>query len=336
MEMTKRERLKAALTGKTVDRVPVGFWRHWPGDDQHAETLTQVTLDFQHRYDLDFIKIPVTPTYCVDDYGVEHEYRGNLIGDRDYIDHVVKSVDDWDRIQPLKVSKGKYGQHLQVLRMVIEKRESNTPVIFTIFNPLAMASYLAGDETLLVHLRRYPDKVEKALKALTQTCADFVKAVIAEGADGIFLSTRWASYELMTEDEYLSFGKPGDSAVLAASSGGWFNALHLHGQYPMFNVLSDYPVQAVNWHDRTALPGLAEAKNVFRGALMGGVEQYKILNSGSPQDVESQVHNAIDLTKGRRLIITPGCTYPISVPHCNLMAMRKAVDTYGARGRRRS
>lgn len=336
MEMTKRERLKAALTGKTVDRVPVGFWRHWPGDDQHADTLVQVTLDFQHRYDLDFIKIPVTSTYCVDDYGVKHEYRGNLIGDRDYIDYVVKSVDDWDRIQPLKVTSGKYGQHLQVLRMVIEKRESNTPVIFTIFNPLAMAAYLAGDETLLVHLHRYPDKVEKALKALTQTCADFVKAVIAEGADGIFLSTRWASYELMNEDEYLRFGKPGDSAVLAASSGGWFNALHLHGQYPMFNALSDYPVQAVNWHDRTALPGLAEARKVFRGALMGGVEQYKILNLGSPQDVESQVHNAIALTKGRRLIVTPGCSYPISVPHCNLMAIRKAVDSYGARGRRRS
>ena len=326
MEMSKQERLKAALAGKAVDRVPVGFWRHWPGDDQHPESLASVALEFQRRYDLDFIKVPVSSTYCVDDYGAEHEYRGSLIGDREYLDPVVKNIDDWDRIQPLNITKGKYGQHLQALRMIIDKRESNTPVIFTIFNPLAMASYLAGDENLLVHLRRYPDKVEKALKALTETCASFVKAVIAEGADGIFLSTRWASYELMSEEEYLRFGKPGDLVVLAASSGGWFNVLHLHGQHPMFSTLADYPVQAINWHDRTAWPGLTEAKKLFRGAVMGGVEQYKVLNLGSPLDVELQVHNAIDLTKGRRLIIAPGCTYPLSVPYSNLIAMRKAVD----------
>jgi hypothetical protein len=34
---------------------------------------------------------------------------------------------------------------------------------------------------------------------------------------------------------------------------------------------------------------------------MGGIEQYKILNLGSPLDVESQVHDAITLTQGRRL-----------------------------------
>ena len=328
MVMTKKERIKAALVGKPVDRVPIGFWRHWPGDDQKADSLARVTLEYQQRYDLDFIKIPVTSTYCVEDYGAKHEYRGNFIGDREFLGHVVKKIDDWNKIEPLDITRGKYGQHLQVLRMVLEKREANTPVVFTIFNPLAMASYLAGDETLLVHLRQYPDKVEQALKALTETCANFVKAVINEGADGIFLSTRWASYELMSEEEYLRFGKPGDLSVLTASPGGWFNILHLHGQYPMFNLLADYPVQAINWHDRTSWPGLTEAKKLFRGALMGGVEQYKTLNFGSPVDVESQVHDAIKLTNGRRLIITAGCTYPLSVPHSNLIAMRKAMDNY--------
>jgi uroporphyrinogen decarboxylase len=255
------------------------------------------------------------------------------MGDRAYLERVVTKVDDWNRIEPLDVTKGNYGQHLQVLRLIVEKRQSDTPVIFTIFNPLAMASYLAGDETLLVHLRRYPDKVEKALKALAETCASFVKMLIVEGANGIFLSTRWASYELMSEGEYLRFGKPGDLAVLSASSGGWFNVLHLHGQHPMFEALSDYPVQAINWHDRTAWPGLTEARKLFHGALMGGIEQYKVLNLGSPLDVESQVYNAINVTKGRRLIITPGCTYPISVPHSNLIAIGKAVDTYYKRRR---
>ena len=94
----------------------------------------------------------------------------------------------------------------------------------------------------------------------------------------------------------------------------------------MVKALVDYPVQAINWHDRTALPGLKEAKKFFRGAVMGGIEQYKVLNFGSPLDVELQVHDAIDQTKGRGLIVTPGCTYPMSVSHSNLIAMRRAVD----------
>jgi uroporphyrinogen decarboxylase len=75
---------------------------------------------------------------------------------------------------------------------------------------------------------------------------------------------------------------------------------------------------------------LTEGKKIFHGALMGGIEQYKTLNLGSPLEIESQVYDAINLTKGRRLIITPGCTYPLSVPDRNLIAMRRAVDTYGS------
>ncbi|MCX6007751.1 MAG: uroporphyrinogen decarboxylase [Chloroflexi bacterium] len=325
-EMTKRERVKAALAGETVDRVPVSFWRHWPGDDQKPVSLALVALDFQRRYDLDFIKVPVSSVYCVEDYGVTHTYSGNCMGDREYLERVIRRVEDWDRIQPLDVHKGCYGRHLEALRMIIDQKESDTPVIFTMFNPLAMAAYLAGDENLFVHLRSEPHRVLRALEALAETSARFVHAALAEGCDGIFLSTRFASYELMNEDEYRQFGRTGDLAALtAASKGGWFNVLHLHGQHPMFIPLSDYPVQAVNWHDRTAWPGLAEAGKLVPHALMGGVEQFKTLHFGSPAEVKAQVQDAIQQMRGRRLIVTTGCTYPLDVPHSNLLTMRQAV-----------
>jgi uroporphyrinogen decarboxylase len=325
-EMTKRDRVKAALAGETADRVPVSFWRHWPGDDQKPESLALVALDFQRRYDLDFIKVPVSPAYCVEDYGAMHGYKGNSMGDREFLEHAVRRVEDWDRIHPLDVSKGSYGRSLHALRMIIDQKEKDTPVIFTMFNPLAMAAYLAGDENLLVHLRSEPHHVLRALEALAETSTRFARSALAGGCDGIFLSTRFASYELMNEDEYRQFGRPGDLAVLAAAENGWFNVLHLHGQHPMFIPLSDYPVQAVNWHDRTAWPGLAEAGKLVPHALMGGVEQFKTLHFGSTDEVKAQVKDAIRQMRGRRLIVTTGCTYPVGVPHSNLMAMRKAVD----------
>ena len=327
MEMTKRSRLKAALAGKPVDRVPVSFWRHWPGDDQNPESLAQVTLDFQKRYDLDFIKVPVSPVYCVDGYGAKHEYRGSPMGDREYLGRVVNHIEDWKHIEPLDIHKGTYGWHLQSLRVILDKKDPETPLVFTIFNPLSMAAYLAGDETLLVHLRQDPSKVENGLKALTATCAAFARAVIAEGADGVFLSSRHSSYELMSEEEYRHFGLPGDITVLEAASRGWLNIFHLHGQHPMFAPLADCKAQVLNWHDRTTKLSLAEASRIFPGALMGGVEQYRVLHFGNPNDIESQVHEAINQMHGHRLIIASGCTYPITVPHSNLAAMRKAVET---------
>ncbi len=329
MEMSKRERIKASLDDRAVDRVPVSFWRHWPGDDQHPESLASVALEFQHRYDLDFIKVPVSSVYCVEDWGVKHAYRGSPNGDREYLERVVKRVQDWERIEPLDIRSGAYGRHLQALRIILDKKDPDTPVVFTLFNPLSMAAYLAGDETLLVHLRQDSDAVEAGLKALIETCASFARAVIAEGADGIFLSSRHSSYEIMGEAEYRRFGWRGDVAVMEAASAGWFNVLHLHGQHPMFRLLADSRAPAVNWHDRTAGLGLAEASILFPGAVMGGVEQYQTLHLADPAAVEAQVHDAIRQMTGRRLIIAPGCTYPVTVPHGNLVAMRRAVETAG-------
>jgi uroporphyrinogen decarboxylase len=325
-KLSKRERIQATLKGQTVDRVPVSFWRHWPGDDQSPETLALAALDFQRRYDLDFIKLPVSSTFTVTDYGVKHSYQGSLMGDRTYLECVIKEPKDWDRIEPLDIRKGTYGWHLQALRMIMKQREADTPVIATMFNSLSIAAYAAGMETCLAHLRKEPERVENALKAITETSVRFARSAIDEGVDGIFLSTRHASFEIMSEPEYQRFGRPFDLELLKAAKGGWFNILHFHGQYPMLPLLADYPVQAINWHDRTTAYNLAEASKLFPGALMGGVEQYKVLHFGTPEDVEAQVRDATRQMEGRRLIVTPGCTYLLDVPHSNLLAMRKAVD----------
>ena len=324
-DMTKRERVKAALAGKAVDRPPVAFWRHWPIDDQDADALARATFDYQKRFDWDFMKVTPSHTYCIEDYGDKSVYRGKAIADRDHLERVVKRIEDWDRIQPVDVTKGAYARQLSCLRKVLAGRDPETPVIQTIFNPIGMARYLA-DEVYVVHLRRDPKRLERAIAALTETCAAFARAVIAAGADGIFLSTAAASYEVMSEDEYRRFGRPGDLAVLEAAKGGWLNILHLHGQSPMFRQLADYPVHGINWHDRAAGPSLAEAATIFPGALVSGVEQFTLLHFGTPDEVTAQVQDAIRQTGGRRLIVAAGCTYPATVPDGNLLAARQAVE----------
>lgn len=326
-QWSKRERLEATLRGEPADRIPVALWRHFPGDDQRAEDLARSQLDFQRAFDFDFIKVTPSSSFCVADWGTESRYEGNLEGTRIYTRRVIATPADWYHLQLLDPLGGSLGQQIACLQALARSIGHDVPFIQTIFNPLAQARYLAGDERLLTHLRAYPDALLAGLETITETTARFVEEVGKTGAAGIFLAVQHASYRLLNEDEYRRFGEPFDRRVLdALPSGAWFNVLHLHGQDIMFDVLASYPVQAINWHDRETAPSLAEAMGRTKHALIGGLRQWETMVRGTPADVQAEIADAIQQTKGRRLIIGTGCVTPIVAPLCNIRAAREAVD----------
>ena len=49
--------------------------------------------------------------------------------------------------------------------------------------------------------------------------------------------------------------------------------VHVHGQDIMFDLMSSYPANMFNWHDRLTWPTLKEAKEQFSGLLVGGVSE---------------------------------------------------------------
>lgn len=327
-KLSHRERLQAVLKGEKPDRVPVAFWRHWPIDDQDDEMLAFMALQYQAKFDMDWIKLTPSSSYTVTDWGAQHEYRGKPLGERDYKERLVKSIEDWDKIEPLDVTKGTYGRTLRALEKVIARRDKETPVIMTVFTASRIAGYMAGDDKVPIYLRKEPKRMKRVLDAISQTTESLVKEAFARGVDGIFLSTYAASYEVMTEEEHDEFSRPYDLRVLDAAKDGWLNTIHLHGQYPMFSKICDYPVHIVNWHDRAAGPSIAEAAKLFPGMMASGIEQFEVLHCGTPADVERQVADAIEQAGGRRLMISPGCTFPLTVPEGNLYTMRWAVDKF--------
>jgi uroporphyrinogen decarboxylase len=324
--MTKRERLEATLAGQPVDRVAVALWRHFPVDDRTAEELARGQLDFQRLYDFDFIKVTPSSSFCVADWGVEDRYVGSNEGTFEYTRWPVRTLDDWRAIRPLDPHQGSYGRQLRCLELIRDEVKGDTPFIQTIFNPLSMLKYLAGDSLAMAHLRRETPLIKGVLDVLTETSVRFVEEVMKRGAAGIFFSTQHATYTKMSEAEYAEFGEPYDLRVLEAAKSGWLNVLHLHGEEVMFDRLSDYPVPAVNWHDRETPPTLADALPRFKGALIGGIRQWDTMLRGTPDDVRAEVRDAIAQTGGRRLIIGTGCVTPITSPTVNIRTARRAVE----------
>jgi len=111
-----------------------------------------------------------------------------------------------------------------------------------------------------------------------------------------------------------------DAAALAEA-----RLLHLHGQRVMFDLMTDYPVDVIQWHNRETPPTLAEARARYSGCLAGGLDQ-ETLAGGAPQAVAAQVRDAIAQTNGERLIVAAGCVTFVDTPEANLRAVRAAVS----------
>ena len=326
--MSKRERLEATVTGEPVDRLAVALWRHWPGDDQRAEDLARSTLDFQRAFDFDFIKVTPSSNYCLAGWGAETRYVGNQEGTRGWESRVIKDPEDWARLQVLDPYSGLLDEVRRALAIIGDEVGEEVPFIQTIFNPMAQARNLVG-ERLLSDMRQHPDALKAGLEIITESIIRFIGAIRETGVAGIFLALQHATYDLLTEVEYWEFGREYDLRILEATEGLWFNLLHLHGVNVMFDVVADYPVQAINWHDQETPPSLGEALDRFPGALVGGLRQWETMLRGTPDWVRAEVRAAMEETEGQRLIVGTGCVTPITSPLGNIRAAREAVGTGG-------
>jgi uroporphyrinogen decarboxylase len=327
--ISHRERLQACLAGEKQDRVPVALWRHFPVDDQTAAGLAAATLSFQRLYDFDLVKVTPESSFCIQDWGAVDTWQGAAEGTRAYIQRVIKKPDDWLNLKILDPLSGRLGQQLEALRYIKHELGDQTPILQTIFSPLHQAKNLAGADLLLVHLRSEPQAVLAGLRTIAQTTQQFIEAAASTGIDGIFYAVQHASYRLLSEEEYLTFGRPFDLDVLGPSGEFWINMLHLHGTDIMFDLFTNYPVQIINWHDQETPPSLGEAKKRFKGVVCGGLRRDETMLLGNPGMIASEAHKAIEETQGERFILGTGCVVFTTVPHGNLLAARRIVDQTG-------
>lgn len=323
---THRERIQACLNGEKPDRTPIALWRHFPVDDQHPETLAASTLQFQQTYDFDIVKVTPASSFAVKDWGVEDEWMGDAEGSRRYTKRIIHEPADWEKLTVLDPASPHLAGQLDCLRLIRQNLSPEIPLLQTIFNPLAQAKNLAGNDLLIEHIKQYPEAVMKGLDTITKTTAKFIESVCEIGVDGIFYAVQHAQASTLSIDEYKTFGLPFDQQALLPADDLWCNMLHLHGRDVYFSLLRLFNFQIVNWHDRETQPSLSEAHSLFRGALCGGLRQDSLVLEDQAK-VKEEAQDAIRQTKGKRFILGTGCVVPITASHENLMAARKCVDS---------
>lgn len=322
---THKERIQACLKGETLDRAPVALWRHFPVDDQDPRSLAEASLQFQRTYDFDLVKVTPASSFCAKDWGVEDQWNGHTEGTRQYTKRVIHEPDDWENLPLLDATAPHLAGQLDCLRFIRAGLGPDTPLLQTVFSPLAQAKNLAGEETLIAHLRLYPGAVLKGLATIAETTRRFVEACLAAGIDGIFFAIQHAQASLLSLEEYQTFGLPYDQKSMAPASELWCNLLHLHGHDIYFSLLDSLDFQIVNWHDRETYPSLAEAQGHFGGVVCGGMRQDTLVYEDQAQ-VRHEAADALQETGGKRFILGTGCVVPVIASHGNILAARMSVE----------
>jgi uroporphyrinogen decarboxylase len=326
-QMSRRDRIAATVNRQPVDRVPYAVWRHFPSVDRSAAGLAQASLRFHERYGSDFLKLTPRGGYAVEAWGCVESEEVRPDGHRPCGSCAVRDGDDWKKIRPLDpgAAPGWSEQIEAIIRLGFDRRIGDAPVLPTLFSPLSLARKLSG-ERLDTDLRARAEDVVGALEAITETLVRFADLALSEGASGVFYSIQAASFRLHSEETYARFGEPYDRRVLESVAGrSMLTVVHCHGSDLMFDRLAQLPGHAWNWDDRATPPALAEGAARVPGTVIGGLDQWKVLRDGTPEEAAAQARDAVAQTRGTGLIVGAGCVLAMNTPDANVAAVVRAL-----------
>jgi uroporphyrinogen decarboxylase len=329
--VNKKERVDAALRGDPVDRVPASMWGHDFEREWDPYLLSEAMVENFTRYDWDFMKVNPRASYHVEDWGVKVRPSGEKYKAPVIEASPIKSASDWKRIRPLEPDQGALAEQLKALQLIHHSVGYEAYFVQTIFCPLGVAMYLAGNkvEPVLHTIREDRNAMHAALRVITETFTTYALACMEEGASGIFYATNgWATEGRLTEDQYREFGEQYDQEILdAIKRRSKLTILHNCGTRIYFDLLSEYPVHALNWAATLeGNPDLAEGKRRSGKAVMGGISEKTVLKNGSPDQVQDEVAKALEQTDGRHFLLAPGCSIPPETPAKNLEAIHRSLS----------
>ncbi len=306
--MTASERVRAAIAGEHVDRVPFCFWHHFKPEGS-GERMAELTMEFfREMFDLDIVKI---------------------MPDLLYPD---PQTTRWSMLPLLGLDTPSFREQLICIRKLRSQLESDFPLILTLFSPFTTITRFIGREAAIEQARKNTGEFKQGLAIVAENLRELMRAAIEAGASGIFFSCMGATNTDFSRKEYAEIVRPYDLHVLEGAQAGWLNIVHVHadptqeGDEIYFEDFTDYPVAVMSWSDRITGPSLSEALTLTDKCLMGGLWERGPLTHGSETELENEMLSAISQTKGLRLILTNGCSVPDDTPEEWLHIARRLVE----------
>jgi uroporphyrinogen decarboxylase len=302
-QLTKAERLKAALQGERVDRLPFSFWHHFGLEKLPGEKHAEATLAFYRKFNVDLLKVMSDFLYPLPE-GLQK----------------IEGPDDWQRLEPLR---NPFPEQVKALRLINKELKGQAPFVETIFQSWTVAEKLSSKKALEQFKQDDPKLLKRVLRTISESQANHARLALDAGAAGIFLAVAAADSFVMDSQEYLKTARESDLIILeAVKNHGNLNILHVHGKKPHWDLLMGYPVQVLNYSVHETEVGLGEARRKFTGTLMGGLNEGKIANQNQ-EELADDVRKASLAMQKRRFILSPGCSVPNDIGDAPLLNVKE-------------
>ena len=314
--MTKRERVRAALRGEPVDRVPISFWLHNFATENSADGLATETLRLARVFDWEFLK-PQSRAQCFAEmWGLTYRPSTDRATPFTVTHTPLSGAGDVAQLEPAEPRHGALGEQLAALKTIRAGIGRDTPIIWTVFSPMMVMSYLltGGRAQALALARSDPKAMDAGLAAIAETLAVYARACLDAGADGLFYATNIARRDGLTAEECRRFQRPHDLQILAAVQDAPFNLLHVCGPAIHFDEFAAYPVTAFSWALGEGNPTLAEVHRRTGRAVVGGLPAKPEIATLSAKAIAARARRAIDEMGGRALLLGPDCSINPDTP----------------------
>jgi uroporphyrinogen decarboxylase len=291
--MNRVERVRAAVAGGPVDRVPAGFWLHFPEEKAHGKASVAAHLEYLRATQTDFLKIMN-----------EHPYRPTS---------PIEEPGDWLRQRPAPIESDFYQAQLDEVRAIVDALAGESLTAVTLFGPYSSGNHASGGK-VTEHLREDPVAVSQGLAAIAESLAAFAIACLDAGASGIYYSAQGGERDRFTAEQFCNFVRPHDLAVLRAIEGmGELNILHVCGDRIRLDLYTEHPSHVVNWAATKDNPSLVEGRSLFRRTILGGMDDRGVIVDGTPDQIQAAVRSVIDGFGTTGLVLGADCTVPTDI-----------------------
>ncbi|MBS7619234.1 hypothetical protein KEJ21_01110 [Candidatus Bathyarchaeota archaeon] len=355
MESERYERVLTAVNRGTPDRVPWALWGHFPATkfleyyswekanrDGVESAKAHIALLNELDYKMDLLKVTPFYKYMACHWGSKFRFVNNE-EEVETVDVVVKKTEDWSKLWVLDPKK-ELKENLRAVSILSRGVGKRMPFIYTVASPIVQAlHHVSTPGRVYADMKENPDALKEGLKTITETCIDFSRTCIEEGATGIFFGIGgggeiWSRMKQPQLEEYALYY---DRMVLEALRDAPITLLHIcsntmenpqsHGGLMEEGWFKNYPVKAINWWNTSFTP-LPVAKKIYgeNFCIVAGLDQSKTMRYGTREQVEAEAKNAIqEAAKGGGFILSAGCTVYQDTPLSNFNAVARAAERYG-------
>lgn len=295
---SKRERILQVLDqSRPNEYVPAAFFLHF--ENKLGRKAVQDHKDFYRATDMDFVK-------------VFYEIAVPKID--------IKTGKDWEKVPVY--GEDFFEPQLAVIEDLAREFGNEAFILPTVYSPLALASQTLGYERhkdFKKLVEENPVAFGKAIKNLSLSIENYLRAARRRGADGFYVSSQGGDGNSIPSKIWNEQVRQWDKHVSeVAAEIGIINILHICDYGTPFKnaealyAFADYPASIINvplnFSDGSTL-NLKEAQQRFGRPIFGGLERLGVIANGTVEEGKAAVDKVLE-NASPNFILGADCTVP--------------------------